>query len=56
MKNYISRYSKFETHFHRTDPWKYAQFEQTTTSKLMSGLGFIACIICAGFVLMVAAA
>ena len=24
MNNYISKYSKFETHFERTDPFKYA--------------------------------
>lgn len=44
---YISRYAKYNTHFDRTDPFKYGYFDEPSSvfGKLLTGLG-----LCATFV------
>ena len=46
MNNYISKYSKYDTHFNRTDKFKYAYFEkESKTSKALIGFCFIVSMI-----------
>lgn len=48
--NYISKYAKHDTHFARTDPFKYGYFDEDSNmpvfAKVLAGLGF-ACFIVA---------
>lgn len=45
---YISKYSKFDTHFHRTDPWKHIPWEDEPSGswrKVLSGAGLLVILL-----------
>jgi hypothetical protein len=50
MNDYLSRYSNHDTHFHRTDPFKYHTWEDeeeiSTLVMVLSGLGFVFVLCC----------
>jgi len=46
MNNYISKYSKYDTHFERTDPFKYATWGEPNKKEnlliiILSAAGFL---------------
>lgn len=46
MNNYISKYAEFQTHFHRTDPFKHVPFsEESKPNKFLGALGFVVFVI-----------
>lgn len=49
MNRYISKYSKYDTHFNRTDQWKHVAWDddedESLLLKISAGLGMALCLI-----------
>jgi hypothetical protein len=50
MNKYISKYSKYETHFNRTDQWKHVPWsdeepELPLLHKVLGAVGFALCLV-----------
>jgi len=43
---YLSRYSKYDTHFQRTDPWRHLPFDFETDMKPSQVIGEVIGTIC----------
>lgn len=53
--DYISRYNKGNDSFKRTDPWRYEAWkDETTTSKVLTSIAFVACVVMASLVILFA--
>jgi hypothetical protein len=45
MNKYISKYSKYETHFNRTDQWKHASWQEDETITVSNILAAISMVV-----------